>query len=99
MLTGIKNKMSTLKKHLIFIGLLIISACSHENNEIEREMSVMNDIFKQLTDSLISHPAYPPPPPPSPPHSSNKEGNLIYSNGVLKYKKLGLIDKSNAKKL
>jgi len=63
----------------IILALLIISSSGCKNHKIKsnEETQVINEIFKELTDSLVYYRAYPPPPPPPLPSSIDTSGNIL----------------------
>jgi hypothetical protein len=76
----------------LFMTLMIILTLGCQGPKIKssEEIQALNEIFKDLTDSLIYYPAYPPPPPPSPPSSSGLDslGKVFIDSLQKEYKAL-----------
>lgn len=77
-----------------FLYTLIISfsltiGCHQRESKEEFEKSVLNQVFKELTDSLIYYQSFPPPPPPPLEDSS---GKIIDTNIVIYHKLIAQID-------
>ena len=66
---------------IVIAGIVTITGCSNIDSEIKRETRAINDIFKQLTDSIVYYRQFPiPPPPPLP--SDIKENDSLFSGHI-----------------
>jgi len=70
----------------LLIGFLWFTiSCHSDRYRIKFEKKVLNQVFKDLTDSLIYYPDFPPPPPPPEVDSS---GKIVDTSNVVLYRKL-----------
>jgi hypothetical protein len=68
------------------IGLLILTiSCHSDRYRDELEKRVLNQVFKELTDSLIYYQSFPPPPPPP---EVDYSGNIVDTSNIVLYRKL-----------
>lgn len=77
-------------KHILFNLIttisFIITSCNSEANQIKFEKEVLNQIFKELTDSTIYYISSPPPPPP--PQIDIITDKIIDTSNIVRYLKL-----------
>lgn len=72
---------------LITIPLIsLLTSCNLSKKQTNFETQVLNEVFKELTDSLIYYPAYPPPPPP--PEYDSSGTIQINTRSLDRYRKL-----------
>lgn len=70
----------------LLIGLVsLIVSCHPDIHRDEFEKKVLNQVFKELTDSLVYYQSFPPPPPPPEVDSS---GNIVDTSNIVLYRKL-----------
>jgi hypothetical protein len=68
------------------IGLLSLTiSCHSDRYRDEFEKKVLNQVFKELTDSLIYYQSFPPPPPPP---MVDFSGNIVDTSNIVLYRKL-----------
>ncbi|HQI44679.1 MAG TPA: hypothetical protein PLC59_01180 [Bacteroidales bacterium] len=66
---------------IVIAGLVTTTGCNNTGFEIKKETKAINDIFKQLTDSIVYYRQFPIPPPP-PLQSDIKENDDLSSGQI-----------------